>query len=93
MHSSRLCLEFPGSEFGEIGDCGTLEALLAVEGGVDLVIRNSKPILRREVFYESFGELVVGGSVFVGHRGDSVGEAVTEPVHAGTVAAGLRFKS
>jgi hypothetical protein len=45
----------------------------------------------REVCYESFGELVVGGAVLVSHCGDLAGQAVTERVHAGAVVAGFRF--
>ncbi len=40
-----------------------------------------------KVVHKSFGEFVVGGAIFVGHRRDLAGEAVTETVHAGAIAA------
>jgi len=46
--------------------------------------------LGREVFDESFRERVMGGTVFVGHRGDLAGEAVAERVEAGALLALFR---
>src|SRR5579863_6956792 len=43
-------LEFSGFVFGEIGGSGAVEALVAVDGGVDLVIRKYKAVLRWGVF-------------------------------------------
>jgi hypothetical protein len=43
-------VEFAGFEFGEIRCRSALEAVFAVDGGVDLVIRKNEPIVGRDVF-------------------------------------------
>ena len=64
-------MEFAGLEFAEIGCRGTMEALVTVDDGVDLVIRKSKPILRRVILQtlhftelEERGCFLHGGFVF-----------------------------
>src|SRR5580658_3049592 len=49
VRSGSVFLEFSTSVFGEIGCRGALQALVAVDGAVDLVIRKFKPILGRVV--------------------------------------------
>jgi hypothetical protein len=55
-------LEFSRLESGEIRCRGAFEALLAVDGGVDLVIHKYKPILRR-LASEAVTERVHAGAV------------------------------
>ena len=58
LQSGGLGVKFAGLELGEIGGRGTCEALFAVNGGEDLVIRKTEPIFRREVLQTShFAEL------------------------------------
>jgi len=45
QHSSRLRLKFSGLVFAEIRGRGSFEALLAVNGGVDITGRKKEPIL------------------------------------------------
>ena len=49
FHSRSLCLELSGPELAEIGRRGALEALVAVDGGVDLGGRKREAIVRWEV--------------------------------------------
>ena len=51
--SSRLRLEFSGREFAEIGGCGSFEALVGVDDGVDLVIRKREAVPGWEVLQAS----------------------------------------
>jgi hypothetical protein len=46
-----------------------------------------------EALDEGFGELVVGGAVFVGHCRDLACKAVTERVEAGTLSALFRLRT
>jgi hypothetical protein len=66
-----MCLEFSGLVFGEIGCRGAFEAVLAVDGGVDLGIRKYKPILHWGVLqashfaeFQERGGFLHGGFVF-----------------------------
>jgi hypothetical protein len=43
--SCGLCLEFAGFVSGEICGGGALEAVFAVDGGVDLAGRKNEPVL------------------------------------------------
>ena len=73
--SGGLCLEFPGSEFREIGGLGAGESLLAVDDGVDLSGRKNEPIFRGEVLQTfHFTELEEGDRFF--HCGFLLGFAV-----------------
>jgi hypothetical protein len=49
--------------------------------------------LRREIQDQSFGAFFVGRTIFVGHGCDLAGEAVTECVHAGALAARVRDRT
>jgi hypothetical protein len=49
--------------------------------------------LGREVLDEGLREFIVGRAIFVGHRRDLACEAVTERVHAGTLAARVRDRT
>ena len=64
-------MKFSGPVFAEIGCRGSLEALFAVDGGVDLVIRKYKAVAGRDVFqafrfteFEEAGRLLHGGFAF-----------------------------
>ena len=46
-------MEFSGFEAAEIGGGGAFEALFAVDGGVDFVIRKNEPIFGWGVLYAS----------------------------------------
>src|SRR5579863_3173225 len=65
--SCGSCLERPGAVLAEIGCRGSLEALFAVDGGVDLVIRKREPIAGRDVLQTfHFTELQEDGGFFHG---------------------------
>src|ERR1700733_14364806 len=60
-------LEFAGFESAEIGGGGAFEALVAVDGGVDFVIRKNEPIFGWGVLYAShFTEFQEGGCLLHG---------------------------
>jgi hypothetical protein len=95
-------VEFSGSVFAEIGCRGALEALVAVDGGVDLVIRKFKPIVRRFVLqashfaeFQERGCFLHGGFVFRfagGLEGLQQGEVLLDgPVDA-LLVKGEQFK-
>src|ERR1700733_12859426 len=65
--SGGLGLEFAGLEAAEIGGGGAFEALVAVDGGVDFVIRKNEPIFGWGVLYAShFTEFQEGGCLLHG---------------------------
>ena len=98
-----------GVDLGNVG--AGLAAILKLAEGEEVVFNGADPIqtpavggdalgelglhgsVGGEARNEGFGELVVGGAVFVGHGGDLAGEAVTECVEAGAVAASVRTRT
>ena len=62
MASGGPCVEFSESVFAEIGGGGSFEALFAVDGGVDLIVRKKEPVLRRLILQAfHFAESQEGG--------------------------------
>jgi hypothetical protein len=61
-----LGLKFPGLESGEIGGRGLVEALLAVDVGMDFTDRKSEPIVGRLIFqtshFTNLEEVTIQGS-------------------------------